>query len=118
MWVLFLWGGFLSRALASVGSISAYVMSNFAATLVLTNGKAMASHANELRTDIRAVEMTGDINTYTTVLSKLYTDLKKSFSPFTRKMYNLSAPLHSHPSSEVREQWIRKATGNTQDKSQ
>ncbi|MFM1848585.1 MAG: hypothetical protein RL417_2059 [Pseudomonadota bacterium] len=66
------------------------------------------SRAAELRTDIRAVELTGDLGGYLGGL-KTASEITNRGVP---KWIQVMQPFSTHPSFETREWWIRRACGN------
>lgn len=95
-------GFFLSAALAIGGAM--------AVRTAIRSCSNIASRAEEMRTDIRAVELTGDLGSLVQGLRKTYEQLYASIpgSRFIRSIQFLA----SHPSLEMRERWLRRSCGN------
>jgi Zn-dependent protease with chaperone function len=66
------------------------------------------SRATELRTDIRAVELTGDLGGYLGTLKTVYQLTNRGVPKWIQAMQ----PFSTHPRFETREWWIRHACGN------
>jgi Zn-dependent protease with chaperone function len=69
----------------------------------------IASRANELRTDIRAVELTGDLGSFVDML-KVAHGMKDGEAPKASGLLRMIP--RSHPHVEDRERWLRRACGN------
>lgn len=71
----------------------------------------MSSRANEIRTDIRAVEMTQDVGGYLSALEKLYFKDDKKGPKESEKYKKILGPIQSHPPFERRKEYILSTTG-------
>lgn len=91
-----------SAALIAAGSCALAVVAQKAAWNI-------ASRANELRTDIRAVELTGDLGSFVDML-KVAHGRKDGDAPQAKGLLRMIP--RSHPDVVDREGWLRRACGN------
>jgi Zn-dependent protease with chaperone function len=104
-------GGLISGTFAAVsGSIALGVLYAFAVQVGSSLLSNMSSRANEIRTDIRAVEMTQDVGGYLRAMAKVCSEVDKELPERTKKVVKKLQPISTHPSVEMRQGYVSRAT--------
>jgi len=94
-------GGIIASSAVAVGA-------TWAVSTVLRGLRNVASRAGEMRTDIRAVELTGDLESMVRALKVTYEASYQRLPKFIPALQ----PFSSHPSLAMRERWLRRACGS------
>jgi len=79
---------------------------------VIDVSKNLLIRANEIRTDIRALEVTQDLQASEKAIAKMY-DLGLEGTPaWLRPLASFLQPITTHPSAQMRVRWLRSAWEN------
>ena len=103
-------GGFISGTFAAVSGIALGTLYTSAVTLGSRALSAISSRANEIRTDIRAIEMTQDVGGYISALGKVSSKVEGQRSKGPKKPVAVLPSLDSHPSFELRKRYVLRTT--------
>jgi Zn-dependent protease with chaperone function len=103
-------GGFISGTFAAVSGIALGALYTSAVTLGSRALSAITSRANEIRTDIRAVEITQDVGGYISALEKASSKVDGPRSKGPKKPVAVLPSMDSHPPIELRQRYVLRTT--------